>query len=98
MKPGTLAARELRGGRADPRIKENGMSKLTAKIERFEKKFGVDKKYVFMPIPGRPEQVMRLPRRFVEFMAEMAEKHAAEGDCRNVTDAISRGETVDDKR
>ena len=46
------------------------MHRLSRRVRELEKKSGLDKSFVLFPLPGRPEESARLPRPFVDWLAE----------------------------
>jgi hypothetical protein len=65
--------REINGSRILPGMKIDGgpvCTRLTTRVERLEKQHRDEQEYVLVPLPHEPDRTMRLPRRWVEFLAE----------------------------
>ena len=46
------------------------MHRLSRRVRQVEKRSGVDRSFVLFPLPDKPEQSVRLPRSFVDFLAK----------------------------
>jgi hypothetical protein len=58
------------------------MHRLSRRVRELEKRSGADGSFVLLPLPGKPGESVRIPRRFAEWLAE----HCPSGRYFNRTD------------
>jgi hypothetical protein len=61
-------------------------SGLRRRIREAERRSGADGSFVLMPLPGQPDEYVRIPRPFAEFLAQKEQEHRAAGGYYDLTD------------
>ncbi len=62
------------------------MHRLSQRVRELEKRSGLDGSFVSFPLPGRPEEFVRLPRSFADWLAEKGQESRSDGRYFNLTD------------